>query len=83
MNTDKNNKKATDSGIYTLLCGVKRAKLISGKWQPQYKKRLLGLIPLGWDFYGYEFGDDSLLGLGLTPYSFDTKEECVRWLNSA
>ena len=82
MNTNKSNKKTSNNGIYTLLCGVKRARLVDGKWQPEYRIKLFGLIPIGWDFYGYEFGDDFLLGLGLTPYSFDTKEECVCWLNA-
>lgn len=83
MTEEQNQVKSADNDLYTLSCGVKRARFIDGKWQPQYRRKLFGFIPLGWQDYGYEFGDSLFLGLGLTPYRFDSIEECVRWLNAA
>ena len=67
---------------HVLPCGNKRAQLVGKHWQPQFRLKLFWFIPTGWDFYGYDYGDDVLLGLGLTPYHFITKEKCIDFLNN-
>jgi len=60
-----------------------RSNKVDDKWIPQYRFFLFYLIPTTiWVDFGYEFGDDFLLGLGLTSYSFSTKEESEQFLKS-
>ena len=53
--------------VFKTPSGFKRARYVNGRWIAEYRTFLLWFIPIGWDFYGFEFGDDLLLGLGLTP----------------
>lgn len=58
-----------------------RSKLVNDKWIPQYRYYIFYFIPTNtWLNFGYEFGDDILLGLGLTKYSFSTKKESNKFL---
>lgn len=76
------NKCSIKENIYILPNKKERARFVDGKWQAERKMKFLDLIPVGWDYYGYEYGDDYILGLDSTPYRFNTKEECINWLNN-